>query len=96
MTRYLHTMLRITNPERSGKFYGALGLEFRRELPIVRDGHHEATNYFFSLGDARAFAAQRLRLTEAGRDVLGGKANRVQLLGLDRWLGGTHLLVEPG
>ena len=49
MTRYLHTMLRITNPERSGKFYGALGLEFRRELPIVRDGHHEATNYFYGV-----------------------------------------------
>ncbi len=46
MTRYLHTMYRITDPERSRAFYEALGMEFRRELPIVRDGHHEATNYF--------------------------------------------------
>ena len=38
MTRYLHTMLRITDPERSGKFYEALGFEFRKESPIVRDG----------------------------------------------------------
>ena len=43
------------------------------------------------LGDARAFAGGRLVLTGAGRDVLAGRADRVQLLGLDRWLGGTHL-----
>jgi len=47
MTRYLHTMYRITNPERSRAFYEALGLEFRRDLPIVRHGELEATNYFF-------------------------------------------------
>ena len=49
MTRYLHTMYRITDPERSRTFYEALGFEFRRELPIVRDGEHEATNYFFGI-----------------------------------------------
>src|SRR5262249_12705020 len=36
MTRYLHTMYRITDPERSRAFYEALGFEFRRETPIVR------------------------------------------------------------
>jgi len=40
-------MLRITDPQRSRIFYEALGMEFRRELPIVRDGELEATNYFF-------------------------------------------------
>jgi lactoylglutathione lyase len=49
MSRYLHTMYRITDPEQSRKFYEALGLEFRRELPIVRDGQLEATNYFFGV-----------------------------------------------
>jgi lactoylglutathione lyase len=49
MARYLHTMLRITNPERSRGFYEALGLEFRREMDIVRDGKLEATNYFFGV-----------------------------------------------
>jgi lactoylglutathione lyase len=49
MTRYLHTMYRITDPERSRAFYEALGYEFRRELPIVRDGALEATNYFFGV-----------------------------------------------
>jgi lactoylglutathione lyase len=47
--RYLHTMLRITNPERSRGFYEALGFELRRDLPIVRDGQLEATNYFFAM-----------------------------------------------
>ena len=32
--RYLHTMLRITDPAESRAFYEALGFEFRRELPI--------------------------------------------------------------
>jgi lactoylglutathione lyase len=49
MTRYLHTMYRITDPERSREFYEALGLEFRRDSPIVRDGRLEATNYFFGV-----------------------------------------------
>src|SRR3954447_17327201 len=49
MTRYLHTMYRITDPERSRAFYEALGLEFRREMDIVRNGEKEATNYFFGV-----------------------------------------------
>jgi lactoylglutathione lyase len=49
MTRYLHTMYRITDPEKSRSFYEALGFEFRRDLPIVRDGELEATNYFFGI-----------------------------------------------
>jgi lactoylglutathione lyase len=49
MTRYLHTMYRITDPEKSRSFYEALGLEFRRDMDIVRDGEREATNYFFGV-----------------------------------------------
>ncbi len=49
MTRYLHTMYRITDPARGRTFYEALGFEFRRELPIVRNGELEATNFFFGL-----------------------------------------------
>ncbi len=41
-------MIRITDPAESRAFYEALGMEFRRELPIVREGHHEATNYFMA------------------------------------------------
>ena len=49
MTRFLHTMYRITDPERSRSFYEALGLEFRRDMDIVRNGDKEATNYFFGV-----------------------------------------------
>ena len=49
MTRYLHTMYRITEPERSRAFYEALGFEFRRDMDIVRGGEIEATNYFFGV-----------------------------------------------
>jgi lactoylglutathione lyase len=47
MLKFLHTMCRITDPERSRAFYEALGMEFRRDLDIVRDQELEATNYFF-------------------------------------------------
>jgi lactoylglutathione lyase len=49
MTRYLHTMYRITDPAKSRAFYEALGLEFRRDMDIVRGGEKEATNYFFGV-----------------------------------------------
>ena len=51
MASYLHTMYRITDPEKSRSFYEALGFEFSRDMDIVRDGEVEATNYFFSMGD---------------------------------------------
>jgi lactoylglutathione lyase len=51
MAMYLHTMVRITDPERSRAFYEALGFRFSSEMDIVRSGELEATNYFFSLGD---------------------------------------------
>jgi lactoylglutathione lyase len=51
VARYLHTMVRITDPEKSRSFYEALGFEFRRDLDIVRDGELEATNYFFGMPD---------------------------------------------
>jgi lactoylglutathione lyase len=49
MAKYLHTMYRIVDPERSRAFYEALGFEFRRDSPIVRNGELEATNYFFGM-----------------------------------------------
>ena len=49
MATFLHTMVRITDPERSRGFYEALGFTFSRDMDIVRNGELEATNYFFSL-----------------------------------------------
>jgi lactoylglutathione lyase len=51
---FLHTMVRITDPERSRAFYEALGFAYSRDLDIVRNGEVEATNYFYSLGDAES------------------------------------------
>ena len=42
-------MVRITDPERSRRFYEALGFEFERDMDIVRNGELEATNYFMGL-----------------------------------------------
>jgi hypothetical protein len=33
-------------------------------------------------------------ITDAGRSVLAGEADRVELLGIDRWVGGTHLVPD--
>jgi len=51
MADFLHTMVRITDHERSRAFYEALGFRFSRDMDIVRNGELEATNYFFSIGD---------------------------------------------
>jgi len=51
VSSFLHTMVRITDPDKSRAFYEALGFRFDRDMDIVRDGQVEATNYFFSLGD---------------------------------------------
>jgi lactoylglutathione lyase len=45
-------MVRITDPAKSRAFYEALGFTFSREMDIVRNDALEATNYFFSIGDA--------------------------------------------
>jgi Domain of unknown function (DUF1835) len=43
------------------------------------------------LSDSRQFARLRLRLTGTGEQTLRGEADRVELLGIDRWIGGTHI-----
>ena len=65
MPTYLHTMYRITDPAASRAFYEALGLEFRRDMDIVRNGEREATNYFF--GFVGEEAELELTLNHDGR-----------------------------
>jgi redox-sensitive transcriptional activator SoxR len=43
------------------------------------------------LGDGRPFGRLALRLTGLGERTLAGEADRVELLGVDRWVGGTHV-----
>jgi DNA-binding transcriptional MerR regulator len=61
------------------------------ESPLVEEVDGASVPPPPPLGDGRRFAAAELTLTDAGRAVLAGKADRVELLGIDRWLGGTHL-----
>ncbi len=46
------------------------------------------------LSDNQLFARLPLRLTANGERTLRGKADRVELLGIDRWIGGTQLTPE--
>jgi DNA-binding transcriptional MerR regulator len=43
------------------------------------------------LGDPREFAAARVTLTQLGRDVLAGEADRMEASPVERWLGGTRV-----
>lgn len=94
MSRYLHTMYRITDPERSRAFYEALGMEARRELPIVRGGELEATNYFF------AFPGQEeeleLTLNHDGRSYEMGTAYGHIAIGVSDLDGTLARLKEQG
>jgi DNA-binding transcriptional MerR regulator len=57
----------------------------REEAPFAGD------TWVFRTLDALGSLAEDVRLR---RDVLAGRADRVELLGIDRWVGGTHLV--PG
>jgi RNA polymerase sigma factor (sigma-70 family) len=46
--------------------------------------------------DGRALPAGIVTITDAGRDVLAGRADWIHLDGFDRWLGGVHLTAPLG
>ena len=94
MTRYLHTMYRITNPERSRAFYEALGFEFRRGMDIVRDGEVEATNYFF--GSPGQEEELELTFNHDGRSYDLGSGYGHIALAVDDLDGTLALLKEQG
>jgi DNA-binding transcriptional MerR regulator len=48
------------------------------------------------LSDGQEYAWIGLRVTPSGERVLAGDADRVELLGVDRWLGGSHVTPESG
>ena len=94
MTRYLHTMYRITDPGRSRTFYEALGFEFRREMPIVRNGELEATNFFFGMPNQ----VEELELTfnHDGRTYEHGTAYGHIAIGVDDLDGTLGRLAAQG
>ena len=46
------------------------------------------------LGDGQEYPWLGLRVTASGERVLAGDADRVELLGVDRWLGGSRVMAE--
>ena len=94
MTRYLHTMLRITDADRSRAFYEVLGMEFRREAPIVRDGETEATLYF--LGFPGQEEELELTLNHDGRTYDLGTAYGHIAIGVDDLTGTLDALAAQG
>jgi hypothetical protein len=44
-----------------------------------------------TIGEGTEFRHRIVALTDLGRDVLAGRADRVAAIGIDRWLGGVHL-----
>ncbi len=94
MSRFLHTMVRITDPEASRRFYEALGFSFTRDLDIVRNGELEATNYFYSLGDAENVL--ELTYNHDGRTYDLGTAYGHIAIGVDDLDGTLAQLAEQG
>ena len=93
MADFLHTMVRITDPEKSRAFYEALGFRFSRDMDIVRDGEVEATNYFFSIGDAENVL--ELTLTTTAAYELGTAYGHVAI-GVDDLDGTLGQLADQG
>jgi lactoylglutathione lyase len=94
MSRYLHTMYRITEPDRSRAFYEALGFTFEREMDIVRNGEKEATNYFFSMGDQKSVL--ELTLNHDGRTYDLGTGYGHIAVGVEDLNGTLDRLKEQG
>jgi lactoylglutathione lyase len=94
MARYLHTMLRVTDPQASRAFYEALGMEFRRESPIVRNGEKEATLTF--LGFPGQEEELELTYNEDGRTYELGTAYGHIAVGVDDLAETLEKLGEQG
>jgi lactoylglutathione lyase len=94
MAEFLHTMVRITDPEKSRAFYEALGFSFSRDMDIVRNGEREATNYFFSMGDHDNVL--ELTFNHDGRTYELGDAYGHIAIAVDDLDGTLHTLKDQG
>jgi lactoylglutathione lyase len=94
MAEFLHTMVRITDAEKSRAFYEALGFRFSRDMDIVRNGELEATNYFYSIGDAENVL--ELTFNHDGRTYEIGTAYGHIAIGVDDLDGTLAQLSEQG
>ena len=72
-------------------FYRALSALGQGEMRLLETDAGTALPAPPPLGDSQPFAQLQLRLTATGEQTLRGEADRVELLGIDRWIGGTHI-----
>jgi hypothetical protein len=75
-------------------FYRALSVLGQGKARLVEDEDGSPLPPPPPLGDSLQFARLQLRLTATGERTLRGEADRVELLGIDRWVGGTHVTPE--
>jgi hypothetical protein len=72
-------------------FYRSLAAIGRGQARLVEVETGEELPPAPPLSDGQVFAGLPLRLTVEGERVLRGESDRVDVLGIDRWIGGTHL-----
>jgi hypothetical protein len=72
-------------------FYRALSALGQRETRLLETDDGTPLPPPPPLSDGQHFARLRLRLTATGEHALRGEADRVELLDIDRWIGGTHI-----
>jgi hypothetical protein len=77
-----------------GWFFRALAELGRGEARLVETADGDELPAPPPLGDGRRFAGLPIRLTATGRRALAGDEDRVELLGIDRWVGGTHVVPD--
>ena len=94
MPEFLHTMVRITDPEKSRAFYEALGFRFERDMDIVRDGQLEATNYFYGIDDQESVL--ELTFNHDGRTYELGTGYGHIAIGVEDLDGTLAALAEQG
>ncbi len=75
-------------------FYRALAALGRGRVRLVETHEGEPLPAPPPLSDGQIFARLPLRLTAEGKRVLRGESDRVDLLGVDRWIGGSHVTPE--
>jgi hypothetical protein len=77
-------------------FYRSLSALGQGEERLLETDEGEPLPQPPPLSDGQEYAWLGLRVTAVGERVLGGEADRVDLLGVDRWLGGSHVTEESG
>ncbi len=75
-------------------FFRALSALGQGEHRLVETDDAQPLPLAPPLGDGELFARLQLRLSATGQRTLNGEADRVELLGVDRWIGGTHVRTD--